>query len=72
VIRRLVADFQQIVKDTEELLAGTAAHPAGWCWRTRPSTTSWWRSTRLQSQLGAELPWETDMAGWFPVWDIPL
>jgi hypothetical protein len=37
VIRRLVADFQQIVKDTEELLAGTAADTAGWCWRTRPS-----------------------------------
>jgi PspAB-like protein len=30
------------------------------------------RELRLQSQLGGELPWETDMARWFPLWDIPL
>ena len=30
------------------------------------------RELRLQSQLGAELPWEQDMARWFPLWDIPL
>ena len=30
------------------------------------------RELRLQSQLGAELPWEADMARWFPLWDIPL
>jgi hypothetical protein len=30
------------------------------------------RELRLQSQLGAELPWEEDMARWFPLWDIPL
>ena len=29
------------------------------------------RELRLQSQLGAELPWEADMARWFPLWDIP-
>ena len=27
---------------------------------------------RIRSQLGAELPWEEDMARWFPLWDIPL
>jgi hypothetical protein len=27
---------------------------------------------RIKSQLGAELPWEEDMARWFPLWDIPL
>ena len=30
------------------------------------------RELHLQSQLGAELPWEEDMARWFPLWDIPL
>jgi len=30
------------------------------------------RELRLQSQLGAELPLEADMARWFPLWDIPL
>jgi hypothetical protein len=30
------------------------------------------RELRIQSQLGAELPWEEDMARWFPLWDIPL
>jgi hypothetical protein len=30
------------------------------------------RELRIQSQLGAELPWEDDMARWFPLWDIPL
>ena len=30
------------------------------------------RELRLQAQLGAELPWEADMARWFPLWDIPL
>jgi PspAB-like protein len=27
---------------------------------------------RIKSQLGRELPWEEDMARWFPLWDIPL
>ena len=27
---------------------------------------------RVKSQLGRELPWEEDMARWFPLWDIPL
>jgi hypothetical protein len=27
---------------------------------------------RIKAQLGAELPWEDDMARWFPLWDIPL
>jgi hypothetical protein len=30
------------------------------------------RELRIQSQLGAELPWEEDMGRWFPLWDIPL
>src|SRR5215211_7780423 len=30
------------------------------------------RELRIKSQLGAELPWEEDMARWFPLWDIPL
>lgn len=30
------------------------------------------RELRIQSQLGAELPWEEDMTRWFPLWDIPL
>ncbi len=137
------ADFQQIVKDTEELLAGTAADTGtkikthddeyGYRWLVLedpdfddlvvaintvssqlesagygdrvlaavfafeengrplyfiynfkrgayypfvPSRGAQERDTerelRLQSQLGAELPWEADMARWFPLWDIPL
>jgi hypothetical protein len=27
---------------------------------------------RIKSQLARELPWEEDMARWFPLWDIPL
>jgi hypothetical protein len=27
---------------------------------------------RLKAQLARELPWEEDMARWFPLWDIPL
>jgi hypothetical protein len=27
---------------------------------------------RIKAQLGRELPWEEDMARWFPLWDIPL
>jgi GNAT superfamily N-acetyltransferase len=27
---------------------------------------------RIQAQLARELPWEADMARWFPLWDIPL
>ena len=27
---------------------------------------------RIQAQLTRELPWEGDMARWFPLWDIPL
>jgi hypothetical protein len=30
------------------------------------------RELRVKSQLGGELPWEDDMARWFPLWDIPL
>ena len=30
------------------------------------------RELRLQAQLGNELPFEQDMARWFPLWDIPL
>jgi hypothetical protein len=30
------------------------------------------RELQIKSQLGAELPWEEDMARWFPLWDIPL
>jgi len=30
------------------------------------------RELRLKAQLGAELPWEQDMARWFPLWEIPL
>ena len=30
------------------------------------------RELRIKSQLGPELPWEEDMARWFPLWDIPL
>ena len=30
------------------------------------------RELRIKSQLGGELPWEEDMARWFPLWDIPL
>jgi hypothetical protein len=30
------------------------------------------RELRIQSQLGAELPWEEDMGRWFPLWDIPF
>jgi hypothetical protein len=30
------------------------------------------RELQIKSQLGAELPWEADMARWFPLWDIPL
>jgi hypothetical protein len=30
------------------------------------------RELRLKSQLGGELPWEEDMARWFPLWEIPL
>jgi hypothetical protein len=27
---------------------------------------------RIKAQLARELPWEEDMARWFPLWDIPL
>jgi hypothetical protein len=27
---------------------------------------------RIKAQLARELPWEDDMARWFPLWDIPL
>jgi hypothetical protein len=30
------------------------------------------RELRLKAQLGAELPWEQDVARWFPLWEIPL
>jgi hypothetical protein len=30
------------------------------------------RELRLQSQIGAELPFEKDMTRWFPLWEIPL
>ena len=30
------------------------------------------RELRLKAQIGAELPWEEDMARWFPLWEIPL
>jgi hypothetical protein len=30
------------------------------------------RELRIKAQLGAELPWEGDMARWFPLWDIPF
>ena len=30
------------------------------------------RELRIKAQLGPELPWEEDMARWFPLWDIPL
>ena len=30
------------------------------------------RELRLQSQLANEVPWEQDMARWFPLWEIPL
>jgi hypothetical protein len=30
------------------------------------------RELRIKSQLGRELPWEEDMARWFPLWDIPF
>jgi hypothetical protein len=30
------------------------------------------RELRLKAQLGAELPFEEDMARWFPLWEIPL
>ena len=30
------------------------------------------RELQIKSQLGTELPWEEDMARWFPLWDIPL
>jgi hypothetical protein len=30
------------------------------------------RELRIKAQLGGELPWEEDMARWFPLWDIPL
>jgi hypothetical protein len=30
------------------------------------------RELRIKAQLGAELPWEEDMARWFPLWEIPL
>ena len=115
------ADFQQIVKETEELLAGTAADTGtkikthddeyGYRWliledpdfddlvvaintvssqlegagygdrilaavfafeeNGKPARDTE-RELRIQSQLGAELPWEADMARWFPLWDIPL
>ena len=138
------ADFQQIVKDTEELLARhrrghrhqgrdrttTSSATAGWCCEDQdfddlvvsintvssqlqgagygdrvlaavfafeengkplyfiynfkrgayypfvPAPGEQARDTerelRLQSQLGAELPLEEDMARWFPLWEIPL
>lgn len=30
------------------------------------------RELRLKAQVGAELPFEEDMARWFPLWEIPL
>jgi hypothetical protein len=30
------------------------------------------RELRIKAQLGGELPWEEDMARWFPLWGIPL
>ena len=30
------------------------------------------RELRLQSQIGAELPFEKDVSRWFPLWEIPL
>jgi hypothetical protein len=30
------------------------------------------RELRLKAQVGAELPFEGDMARWFPLWEIPL
>jgi hypothetical protein len=30
------------------------------------------RELRIKAQLGGELPWEEDMARWFPLWEIPL
>jgi hypothetical protein len=30
------------------------------------------RELRLKSQIGRELPWEDDVARWFPLWEIPL
>jgi hypothetical protein len=30
------------------------------------------RELRLKAQIGAELPFEEDMARWFPLWEIPL
>jgi hypothetical protein len=30
------------------------------------------RELRLQSQIGAELPFEKDLTRWFPLWEIPL
>jgi PspA associated protein B len=27
---------------------------------------------RLKAQLARDLPWEEDLARWFPLWDIPL
>jgi hypothetical protein len=27
---------------------------------------------RIKAQLARDLPWEDDMARWFPLWDIPL
>ena len=30
------------------------------------------RELRIKSQLARELPWEEDMARWFPLWDIPF
>jgi hypothetical protein len=30
------------------------------------------RELRLKAQVGAELPFEDDMARWFPLWEIPL
>ena len=30
------------------------------------------RELRLKAQLGAELPFEEDIARWFPLWEIPL
>ena len=30
------------------------------------------RELRIKAQLGGELPWEEDMARWFPLWEIPI
>ena len=30
------------------------------------------RELQLKAQLGGELPWEPELARWFPLWDIPL